>query len=124
MIYDELIETLKLQHAYLVEIIGLVSLRIERDGDLSGYTQANLDLYKKHALDVEAKIKRAEEMDLAYGKLLQRQAEIGTSVIALDFQILNARIAGDEIRYLVDRKHELYDEFGLVSEEIKKFDLQ
>lgn len=123
MIYDDLIATLKRQHAVLVELIGLVSLRIERDGDSSGIDRNNLAVYKEHALDVEAKIKRAEQMDLTYGKLLERQADIGASIIALDFRILNARIAGTDASDLVDRKHQLYDEFRLVYNEIEKFDM-
>ena len=124
MIYDDLIATLKRQHAVLVELIGLVSLRIERDGDSSGIDRNNLSVYKEHALDVEAKIKRAEEMDLAYGKLLQRQGELGSQLITLDFHILHARIAGDDTSELVARKQVIYDEYGLIDKEIGKFDLQ
>jgi hypothetical protein len=118
MIYDELIATLKRQHALLVELIGLTSLRINRDGDASGIDRVNLDLYQKQALEVEAKIKRAEQMDLTYGKLLQRQAEIGSSIIALDFRILHACIDGDDTSSLMERKYVLYNEYELIYREI------
>lgn len=122
MIYDELIATLNLQHALLVELIGLTSLRIERDGDSTGLEQRKLDSYRKQALELETKIKLADERNLLYGELLYQQADLGNEVLMLDFKILHAVLAGEDTSAFVERKQAIYDEFKRIDQKISSIE--